>query len=208
MNRIATRWAAAGLAAWLAAGAAGCEQRPLARDDELRLLRDENRRLQQELLASEQRVADLTAAGATPKPAVPAAEDPYRPVAVRFGKYTGGLGPDGAPGSARLKVVLEPLDAEGDVVKRAGGLVLEALEPAGKGEPPRPYHRWEFPPADLARTWIDSLGVRGYVLKLDWPAGRRPAADSLVLRATFTTPAGEAFEAQAEAALTSAPPKP
>ena len=208
MKRLAKRWTAASILGCLAAAAiaSGCNRGPLSPDEEVRLLVATNRDLEQKLLASEQRVADLTASGAVAKPVPPAPEDPYRPVAVRFGRFTGGIGPGGAPGDERLKVVLEPVDAEGDLVKQAGSLVLEAFEPAGKDQPPKPYHRWEFPLEDLAKTWIDMFGVRGYVLKLAWPAGRKPAADALLLRAKFTTLSGEVLTAETEARV--GPPKP
>jgi len=189
------------LLAWAAAVTlgAGCAPGPhLSREDQIRLLMTRNRELAEKLLDAEQRATDLQRSGATPAPARPAPDDPFRAIAVRFGPDTGGLDTDGAAGDERLKVIVQPLDAEGDVVKRAGHLVLEAFEPQGEGIPPKPYHRWQLGPEELAETWIGSLGTRGYVLKWPWPGGRMPAADTLVLRATFTTLSGDALVAEAE----------
>ena len=161
--------------------------------------------LAETLLAAEKRVADLQRSGATPAPAKPTTDDPFRSVAVRFGKHTGGLDTDGAAGDERIKIIVQPLDAEGDVVKRAGCLVLEALEPQGDGKPYKPYHRWELGPEQLAETWIGSLGIRGYILKWPWPGGRMPDTGTLVLRATFTTLSGEALVAEAEIAIVKPP---
>jgi len=178
---------------------AGCAEKPhLSREDQIDLLMTRNRELAQQLTAAEQRVADFERSGATPTPAKPIPEDPFRPIAVGFGPHTGGLDTDGVPGDERLKVIVQPLDAEGDVVKRAGRLVLEAFEPGGDGKPPKPYHRWELGADALAETWIGSLGIRGYVMKWPWPDGRMPATDALVLRATFTTLSGEALVAEIE----------
>jgi len=177
----------------------GCASGPqISREDQIGLLMVRNRDLAEKLLAAEQRAADLERSGAEPQPAPAAPEDPFRTIAVRFGKNSGGLDTDGVTGDERLKVVVQALDAEGDVVKRAGRLVVEALEPAGDGNPPKPYHRWELAPGELAETWIGSLGIRGYIVKWPWPAGRRPATDTLVLRATFTTLSGDALVAEAE----------
>jgi len=181
---------------------AGCAKKPhLSREDQIHLLMTRNRELAQQLTAAEQHVADLQRSGATPTPAKPTPEDPFRPIAVRFGPHTGGLDTDGVPGDERLKVIVQPLDAEGDVVKRAGRLVLEAFEPQGDGNPPNPYHRWELEADALAETWIGSLGIRGYVMKWAWPGDRMPATDTLVLRATFTTLSGKALVAETEVAV-------
>jgi len=180
----------------------GCAKGPnLSREDQIALLMTRNRELAEKLDAAERHIADLQRSGATPTPAQPAPEDPYRPIAVRFGSHTGGLDTDGAAGDERLKVIVQPLDAEGDVVKRAGRLVLEAFEPADNGKPPTLYHRWELGPEALAETWIGILGIRGYVMKWPWPGDRMPATDTLVLRATFTTLSGEALVAEKEVSV-------
>jgi len=187
-----------GLAAAVGLGA-GCASGPhLAREDQIRLLMDRNQDLSEKLLAAERRVAELAAGGATPAPLPATPEDPYRPVAIHLGRGTGGLDSDGTPGDERLKIVIEPLDAEGDVVKRAGRLVVETFEPGAKGQPPKPFHRWELTARDLAQTWIGSLGIRGYVMKWPWPHGRRPATDTLIVRAAFATLSGEVLTAEAE----------
>jgi hypothetical protein len=157
------------------------------------------RALQDKLRACERRVAELTAAGAQPKPLAAPVADPFRAVAIRFGKYTGVL--EGAkPGEERLKIILEPLDEESEIVKRAGSLELETFEPAAAGQPPKPFHRWEFPTADLAKTWLNMFGATGYVLKLPWPSGRMPAGPALVVKAKFTTLSGEVLTAETQVA--------
>jgi len=176
--------------------AAGCGPRPLTRDETIQALMAQNRELQDNLLAAEGRIADLEATGATPTPRPEPIEDPFGALAIRFGKYTGMLDTDEDPGPDRLKVVIEPLDAEGEVVKRAGRLRLDALTLGPAGAEPTPYHTWTFPQADLAQTWIGSLGIRGYVMKLRWPGGRPPRGEALLLRACFTTLRGEDLTAE------------
>jgi ankyrin repeat protein len=66
--------------------AAGCGGAAMSREDEVKLLAQKNQALQDKLLACERRVADLTAAGAQPKPAATAPADPFRAVAIRFSK--------------------------------------------------------------------------------------------------------------------------
>jgi hypothetical protein len=182
--------ACGGILVLLGAGCGGA----LSEEQQITALMAQSRQLEVDLREREQRIAELTGAGATPPaPAAPApaSEDPYRPIAIRFGKFTGLVGAGDPVEKQRLKIVIEPLDAEGDVVKRAGSLQVEALEEGAKEETPRPFHRWEFPQEELAQTWLSGLGAYAYVLKLPWPDGRRPSADRLLLRATFTTLAGE-----------------
>ena len=178
----------------------GCGGAAMSREDEVKLLAQKNQALQDKLLASERRVADLTASGAQPKPAATAPADPFRAVAIRFSKYTSVL-EGGGPAEERLKIILEPLDEHGEIVKRAGSLDLEVLEPAPEGRPPKPFHRWQFPMADLAQTWTNMLSVTGYVLKLPWPEGRRPAGPAILVRAKFATLSGEVLTAETQATL-------
>lgn len=192
-------------AAWLLAaaaglGTAGCGGPALSRDEEVEMLRTKDLQLQEELLAAQHRIAELTAAGARPAAIPRPPEDPFRPVAVQFNRYTGLLAAR-TPAEERLKIVLEPLDAYGDVIKRAGSLDLEALVPDPAGQPPKPFHRWTLSTEDLAQTWLSGLGAYGYVMKFAWPGGRAPAGDRLLLRAKFTTVAGEVFTAETEVPL-------
>ena len=184
------------LAGALLTVAGGCGDATLSRDESVRALMAQNRDLQDQLLAAEDRIADLTAAGAKPTPRPTLPEDPYRALAVRFGPGTVVVDEDNHAGPERLHVVVQPIDAEGDVVKRAGRLQLEALRPAADGSEPTSYHIWTFPQKDLAETWVNALGVRGYVLTLEWPDGRPAAGEAILVRAAFTTLGGETLQAQ------------
>jgi len=192
---------------------AGCSATSLSHDEQIQMLMARDRRSQEELLAAQQRIAQLTASGAQPLAAPAPVEDPFRPAAVRFGKYSGVLDENRPATQQRLKVVIELLDATGDAVKRAGSLDLEALTPpaapqaaAAPGAAPpaqagQPFHRWTFSVDELRQTWLTGLGTYGYILKLPWPAGLAPAGDRLVLRAKFTTLSGEVLTAETEIPL-------
>ena len=190
---------------------AGCSATSLSHDEQIQMLMARDRRSQEELLAAQQRIAQLTASGAQPLAAPAPVEDPFRPAAVRFGKYSGVLDENRPATQQRLKVVIELLDATGDGVKRAGSLDLEALTPPAAPQPAaapgaaartgQPFHRWTFSVDELRQTWLSGLGTYGYILKLPLPAGRAPAGDSLVLRAKFTTLSGEVLTAETEIPL-------
>ena len=188
--------------------AAGCSGMTLSHDDQVRLLMANNRDLEDKLLACERRVADLTAAGAHPVEVKPPPADPYRATAIQFGKTTAALYTDATRGDPRLKIVLEPLDADGEVVKRAGSLELETLEPQPQGGPPKPFHTWKFTQPELAQAWLNSMGIRGYILRLPWPDGRLPASETLLVRARFTTLTGEVLAAEVTVEMRRAPVQP
>jgi len=195
------------LAAVAVAGA-GCGRSSLSRDEQVRMLMAKDRRLQNELQASQQKVAELTAAGQTPVAPPAAPQDPFRAVAIRFSGFTGVMRGSDKPSEQRLKIVLEPVDAAGDAVKRAGSLDLEALVPGAKGQPPQTYHRWKFPTDEFAQTWLSGLGSYAYVLWLPWPEGRPPGGDTLILRATFTGVGSEVLSAEATIPLKETAPGP
>ena len=185
-------------AAAVLALAAGC-QGPLSRGEKVEMLMARSARLEDELLATRQRLAECERTGRQAPEAAKTVEDPFRAIAIRFGKFTGGINADGRPGDQRLKVIIEPLDAEGDVVKRAGSLDLEAFEPAPGG--PRKIAEWKWTRQEFAKTWLSGLGLYAYVLKLDWPAGKPPASDRILLRARFTTLSGEVLSAEQKITL-------
>jgi len=184
------------LAGGLLAAVAGCGDATLSRSESVRALMAQNRELQDKLLAAEDRIADLEAAGAKPADRPRPIEDPFRAVAIRFGGGTGAVDEDGKAGPERLHVVLQPIDVEGDVVKRAGRLRVTALRLGNEGGKAEPFHAWTFSQEALAETWVDSLGVCGYVMTLRWPADEPPEDETLLVRARFTTLVGEALQAE------------
>jgi hypothetical protein len=199
-----------GLAGW------GCSATSLSRDEQNQMLMAKDRRLQEELHAAQEKIAALTASGAQPRAGAAMPADPFRAVAVRIDRLSGVVNESRPPAEQRLRVILEPLDATGDVVKRAGSLELETFErpPAASPAPraaaataaagsERLYHLWKFAADDLRQTWLSGLGSYGYVLKLPWPDARPPAGETLHLRARFKTLAGEVLEAEMEIPLPS-----
>jgi len=134
---------------------------------------------------------------ATPGLETPAPQprrDMFQAVAIRFGRFTGGIDSAGNPGDRQLKVILEPVDADGDVVKRGGSLRLDVY--TMEGGKPRLLKQWDWTADQLAETWLSGFGLYYYVLKLDWPGGAPPKPGKLLLRATFTTLSGDRLTAE------------
>ena len=200
-------WVVGLILAALAIAGAGCavSSSALSSSEQMRQMADQNRRLNEELQASQQKVADLTAAGRKPSPPLPA-EDPFRAVAVRINSSSGVVDRGTGFARERLRVLIEPLDASGDVVKRAGGLELESFVPGARGRPPTPYHVWKFPADELMQTWVSGLGSYAYILRLPWPDGKPPEGDTLMLKATFATPDGRVLTTEASVPIEHGPP--
>jgi hypothetical protein len=194
----------------LAVAGAGCSATSLSRDEQVQMLTAKDRRLQDELHAAQVKIAALTAAGAQPRAVAATPEDPFRAVAVQIDRLSGVVDAGRTPANQRLRVIVEPLDATGDVVKRAGSLEIEAFERmpvagpapgAAAGAGGRLYHLWTFSADDLAQAWLSGLGAYGYVLKLPWPDARPPSGETLHLKVRFKTLAGQVLQAEAEILL-------
>ena len=179
---------------------------PISHDEQVRMLMEKDRRLQNDLYESKQREAELAAAGRTP--VLPPPEDPYRAVSLQIGSLSGVVDRAAGPAKERLRVLVYPVDAAGDVVKRAGRLDLDVLEPGPKGQPPKPFGHWSLPADELAMTWLSGLGEYGYVLRLPWPQGKAPATETVLVRAKFTTLDGRSLSAESEVPVTPAPVPP
>jgi hypothetical protein len=177
---------------------AGCSSAPVPRDEQVRLLMEKSARLQEELHQSQQQVADLSAAGRTPPTVQPVPEDPFRPVSIQISALSGVVDRGAGPARERLRILFEPLDATDDVVKRAGSLELEALEPGAKDKPPLYYQKWAFSLDELAQTWVSGLGTYAYVLRLQWPGGKPPSTPTLLVRAKFRTLDGRVLTTETE----------
>jgi len=176
-----------------------CTPPALTLEQRIAILLEQKRSLQEEIRQRDLRIAELAGGPSTStrpqKPTEPApleVQDPFRATAIRFNRHTGGVDTDGRPGDDQIKIILEPLDAEGDVVKRAGSLEIEIFHTAEDK-----IARWKFTTLEMSRNWLTGpLGLYGYVLRLPWPEGKRPAHDTLTLRAFFTTLDGRKLTTQ------------
>lgn len=104
---------------------------------------------------------------------------------------TGGVDTDGRPGDDALRVVLEPRDQRGDLIKSPGTITIElvdlALDPAD-----RRVGYWTFDLETALKHWRGGLFGTGYHFKLPWQRGF-PRHQDLSLHARLLTPDGRAF---------------
>ena len=114
---------------------------------------------------------------------------------IDLGKYTGGADTDDKPGHEVIRVFLQPVDQDADVLKAAGSAVVQVYDlaqPEGKnllGE-----YRWDVD--QLARKWNDMFLGNHYALECPWKSGP-PVHDEITLRVEFTELlTGKTFRAQ------------
>jgi len=188
----------------VAAGAAGCAPDPLTMDQRMQVLVETNRRLQQELFERDRRIAELAGGEAVvdfEHPAPPVAtpgsaqEDPFKAVQIELGSITGPADFDGRAGDDGVRVLVQPRDRYGDLVKRAGTLEVDVVDAAREGAEQR-FADWQFTQTQLAPAWVSGLlGVGGYSLELKWPSGKLPERARLKLVVRFTTLDSRTLEA-------------
>lgn len=178
----------------------GCRQCELV-EAELRTQTERVDNLQNLLAARESHIAALESAlgerdappsGAALAPAAPLVASPVR--RLTLGMLTGGRDLDANGVDDGIGIVLQPRDAEGDIVKSLGraAAVLSENHPDG----PRVIARWDIEPEILRQAWRRGLFGEGYQVILAW--NRPPTNDKLQLLAVFTTPMGQTFQAERE----------
>jgi len=177
---------------------AGCAPPAFTPDQRMDILLREKRHLEEQVRQRELRIAELSdkpSITTSPQESlVQAEQDPFRAVALRFNRHTAGVNIDGRPGDDHIKVILQPLDAEGDAVKRIGSVRLEIFTVASDRN--ERVGIWEFTTDQMSRHWLTGpLGLYGYVLRLDWPKGKPPAHNTLNLQARFRTLDGRELKA-------------
>jgi hypothetical protein len=109
-------------------------------------------------------------------------------------KLTGGHNADGQPGDDGLMVVVEPLDAKGDLLEIPGEVSVVVLDPAQEGEAAR-VARWDFTAEEAAEHIKRTPMGDGLHFELRWPHGP-PANRDLNLYVRYTTPEGKKLQVE------------
>ncbi|MEX2121583.1 MAG: hypothetical protein WD847_18495 [Pirellulales bacterium] len=109
-------------------------------------------------------------------------------------RLTGGHNVDGQAGDEGVMVVIEPRDADGDLVEAAGDVSVVVLDPAQRGQAAR-VARWDFTAEEAAGHLRDTPMGNGLHFELRWPHGP-PAGAALTLYVRFTTSDGRKLEVE------------
>jgi len=106
---------------------------------------------------------------------------------------TGGVNQDDHPGDEGVMVVVEPRNAENQIINVPGQLAVVVVDPAIREGDPR-VARWDFTADETAAHYRKSLLAEGIHLELPWPSVE-PQHDRLHLHVRFITAEGKEFRA-------------
>jgi hypothetical protein len=111
---------------------------------------------------------------------------------ISLNKYlTGGLDRDGVPGDEMFSAVVVPADADGNLVKAPGSVVLTVLD-LSKPEAQQRVGHWEFGPKESESLWHSGFLGSGYVVRVPWQS--LPESPSLLVHARLKTVDGRQFD--------------
>lgn len=102
---------------------------------------------------------------------------------IQLGQYTGGFQEDGEPGDDGVKVIVEPIDSDGDIIKAAGEVVVELYDlalPEGRNL----LHRCVYPVEEVGDHWYGGAFTNYFGFECRWDS-RPPEHDQITARVTF-----------------------
>lgn len=115
---------------------------------------------------------------------------------IRLQSLSGGYDDDRDGIDDGAVAYLQLLDAQGDVIKAAGSVVMEVYDLAAP-DAERQVLLHQLDSEQLAATWFGRFMTSHYSIKAPWPSGRMPAHKSLTIVVRFTELlTGESFEVQ------------
>lgn len=127
---------------------------------------------------------------------------------LTLGRGTSGIDKDQLPGDDGLQVILEPRDADDNIIKAPGNLVVTALEISPQGTK-TPISTWELTAEQMRQTWKQGLFSTGYILALPWKSW--PQAENVRVIVRLTLADGRVFEADKDVRIRlpqGVPPRP
>jgi hypothetical protein len=205
------RRSASALLLGAALAAAGCrggncdlvESQLRARETDVHMLRAELDRAHAVNQGMQQELAAAHGDGAGPPPGAAAPGVMAYPVrTLTLGRQTGGHDADDCPGDEALQVVVEPRDADDQVVKAPGSLIVQALEVSPEGVK-RPLSSWEVSEDELRRSWRTGLLSTGYTVVLPWKIW--PSTEKVRVVVQLRAPDGRLYEADKDVCVRLAP---
>jgi hypothetical protein len=118
---------------------------------------------------------------------------------------TAGQDRDGQPGDEQFHAIIYPHDANGEIVKLAGQIELEALDLSRPSEQ-RSLGRWKYDTEQVRQMWLSGFLSSGYQIEETWKVP--PQGTRVLLVARLTTTDGRVFEATHTLPIESRPGNP
>lgn len=111
--------------------------------------------------------------------------NPYEIERVKITRYTNFYDKDDDGKREKLIVYVQPVDADGDVIKAAGTMDVQ-LWNLNNLNGQAMLSQWQVDPNDLRKLWYDTLVSANYRLIFDAPEELDVLADPLTVKVTFT----------------------
>jgi len=109
------------------------------------------------------------------------------PVKIELDKLSGGYEEPGRAGDAGVVAYVRPIDADGDVIKAAGSIVMDVFDLANPPERHLVAH-CELDVDHTRQAWRGRLWTNHFTVKCPWPppARKPPEHRALTIRVQFT----------------------
>jgi len=179
----------------------GCEsagQRKLSPTEQIRELRRQNSQLARQVEQSKSQSQQLkkqlqVLVGLKPNLRL---ESIYDLQKIKIGRYTNFYDKD-KDGKAELLIVyLQPIDAEGDIIKATGAVDVQLWD-LNKKDGQAMLGQWHVGPNELKKLWFATLITINYRLTFDVSSDITDLQDPLTVKVTFTDYlTGRVFEEQ------------
>jgi len=143
---------------------------------EIETLRVQDARLREQLAQRDRQIATLQALGEK------RLEQLYTIKRIRLGKSTGGADTDAKPGDDAVKVVIEPIDQHGSVIKTAGMVKVQIFDLAAP-KATNLLAESSHDPNTVTKHWVS--GFMGGYFTFTCPLPAPPDHSELTVRAEF-----------------------
>jgi hypothetical protein len=107
------------------------------------------------------------------------------PQRIELASMSGCYDTDGEVGDDGVVLYIQPIDADGSVIKAPGEVtvdLLDPLNPPGRVE----FASYHFDWPHLRPMWYGRLWTNHYSVKCPWPQGHLPAHDEIIVHVIFT----------------------
>lgn len=150
-------------------------------------LETENKRLERQLLERDGQIADLRDQVAALQALGPdRLSNLFVVDRIELVSLTGGADYDGVPGDDGVTVYLRPVDADGNVLKAAGEIIIELLDTSVPGAPRSLGQYIHNDPEQLRKLWYSGIWTDHYTIRCAWsPDAGKPRSREVLVKANF-----------------------
>lgn len=176
-------------AAMLTAALTGCQDIPVERYNEtqkqLLEAQEKVKTLEAELAAQQQAQRNIEEQLAELRGSDAALTDLVYPVKIELERMSGGYDRDGQPGHDGIVLYVQPIDADGNVIKAAGTINVKLFDLAAPADSTL-IAEYRFDAKKTRSLWYGRLMTQHFTVHCPWPNGKPPAHSQVTAVVTFT----------------------